>query len=116
MTWTEDVIDNEGLGRKKSKVCCIFRRAREFGESSSEEDSSDSDSSSDDDASSGADDDGRARPAGGCSHGHGSGSHRHGKRKAKRPPSPNAYEKMPNYSKKPKPTEQSGHGKSSPAS
>lgn len=44
--WTEDVVDNEHLNRKKTKICCIFTKQREFGESSSESsDSSDSDSS-----------------------------------------------------------------------
>lgn len=60
ITWAEDVVDNEGLGRKSSKVCCIYHRPREFGESSSEDDSSDSDSSSDGSDS----DDGGARMSG----------------------------------------------------
>ncbi len=34
--WGEDVVDNELLGRKKSKKCCIFHKRRKFGESSSE--------------------------------------------------------------------------------
>ena len=34
--WDEDVVDNETLGRKKSKKCCIFHKRRRFGESSSE--------------------------------------------------------------------------------
>ena len=44
--FTEDTIDNEGLGRKSSKRCCIFHKRKAFGESSSEssnESSSDSD-------------------------------------------------------------------------
>jgi hypothetical protein len=41
----EGVIDNEGLGRKSSKRCCIFHKARAFGESST--DSSDYDSADD---------------------------------------------------------------------
>lgn len=44
--WGEDVVDNEGCGKKKSKVCCIFRKQRRFDESSSES-GSDSDSSCD---------------------------------------------------------------------
>jgi len=36
--WTEDTVDNEGLGKKKSKCCCQFRKSRtELEESSSEE-------------------------------------------------------------------------------
>ncbi|MCJ1414599.1 hypothetical protein MMC32_000926 [Xylographa parallela] len=42
--WAEDVVDNEGLGRKSSKVCCIYHKPHPVGESSSE-------SSSDDDSS-----------------------------------------------------------------
>jgi len=35
--WTEDTIDNEGLGRKKSKCCCQYRKPRQnLDESSSE--------------------------------------------------------------------------------
>jgi len=105
VTWGEDVIDNEDMGRKKSKVCCIFRRARSFGESSSEESSSD-DSSSDSDSDMGHDD--RAHPTGnsrGCGdHSHHGPNHSHGRRKSrrgpKRPPSPNAYEKMPKVQRK----------------
>jgi len=106
--WAEDVVDNEGLGRKSSKVCCIYHKTRQFGESSSEEDSSSDDSGGGSDSP----DDGGARLSGGqagkrqgrghehrhgddC--GHGSG---HGKGKAKSKPSPNAYERMPKHSTK----------------
>nr|A8P353.1 RecName: Full=Type 1 phosphatases regulator YPI1 [Coprinopsis cinerea okayama7\ len=47
VTWDEDVVDNEHAGKKKSKICCIFRPTRDFGESSSSD--SDSDSSCDHD-------------------------------------------------------------------
>mmetsp|Transcript_35528 Transcript_35528/g.55491 ORF Transcript_35528/g.55491 Transcript_35528/m.55491 type:complete len:175 (-) Transcript_35528:99-623(-) len=36
--WGEDVVDNEDLGRRKSKKCCVFHKKRNFGESSSESD------------------------------------------------------------------------------
>ncbi|CAG5095803.1 Oidioi.mRNA.OKI2018_I69.XSR.g14344.t1.cds [Oikopleura dioica] len=39
--FTEDTVDNEGLGRKSTKVCCIYHKPKLFGESSSESDSSD---------------------------------------------------------------------------
>lgn len=107
--WAESVIDNEGLGRKKSKVCCIYHKPRAVGESSSEEDSSDSDSSS-------GDSDG-ARPVGGRKgrkkghkHDHGDGDDcnhdydnedGHRSSRSRRKPSPNAYEKMPKYDVKP---------------
>jgi len=89
--WGDDVIDNEGMGKKKSKVCCIYRRQRAYDESSDESDSSSDDDSEDE--------------------GH---NHRHGKncghspmrgqkgnaRDNKRSSSPNAYEKMPKPSRK----------------
>lgn len=46
VAWDEDVIDNEGSGKKKSKICCIYHKPRRFDESSDEE-SSGSDSDSD---------------------------------------------------------------------
>ncbi|KAL6871126.1 hypothetical protein J3F83DRAFT_643201 [Trichoderma novae-zelandiae] len=106
--WADDVVDNEGLGRKSSKVCCIYHRPKAVDESSDESssDSSSSDSDSDSDAGSKS-----KRPAGGehdCghSHDHGHGHHRGRKGangKKKRTPSPNAYEKIPKY--KPKETD-----------
>ncbi|KAI0707059.1 phosphatase inhibitor-domain-containing protein [Earliella scabrosa] len=65
VVWREDVVDNEGAGKKKSKICCIYHKPRSFDESSSS-DSSDSDSDSDSD-------DGRARRR--CDHDH---DHDHG--------------------------------------
>ncbi|RMZ77467.1 hypothetical protein DV738_g4374, partial [Chaetothyriales sp. CBS 135597] len=107
--WADDVIDNEGLGRKSSKVCCIYHRPRGVDESSDEDDSSSSSSSdSDGDSSNGGsdsgDDDGAARPTAaakrrqgrGCGgghdgHDHGKGKGRKGhKRGRRRKPSPNA--------------------------
>ncbi|KAF2399145.1 hypothetical protein EJ06DRAFT_557632 [Trichodelitschia bisporula] len=82
--WAEDVVDNEGMGKKSSKVCCIYHKPRGPDDESSDE-SSDSDGEDSD-----GNDDGRARPVGGGRDRHG---HNHGK--GKRKPSPNAYEKMP---------------------
>ena len=49
VTWEEDVVDNEHMNKKSSKRCCIFHKAKEFGESSSEsEDSISSDSEEED--------------------------------------------------------------------
>lgn len=72
--WSEDVVDNEGMGKKSSKgknpsrsephltelhiltnphpptVCCIYHKARPVGESSSESESSSSSSESDSDS------------------------------------------------------------------
>ncbi|KAI9714293.1 MAG: hypothetical protein M1820_000254 [Bogoriella megaspora] len=107
--WAEDVVDNEGMGKKSSKVCCIYHRTREVGESS-DEDSSDSSS----DESDSEPDTSRAHPRGqsdrrrdqGHRH-HGDSDHCHheggqnsgqqenpAKVKTKRA-TPNAYEKIP---------------------
>ncbi|KAF8896023.1 phosphatase inhibitor-domain-containing protein [Infundibulicybe gibba] len=45
VAWGEDVVDNEGCGKKKSKICCIYHKPKRFDESS-DEDSSDSDTDS----------------------------------------------------------------------
>ncbi|XP_071980705.1 E3 ubiquitin-protein ligase PPP1R11 [Engystomops pustulosus] len=34
--WTCDTVDNENLGRRSSKCCCIYEKPRAFGESSTE--------------------------------------------------------------------------------
>jgi len=39
VTWSEDVVDNEHMGKKKSKKCCIYHKPRTFGEWSDSEDS-----------------------------------------------------------------------------
>jgi len=44
--WAGDTVDNEGMGKKKSKICCIYHKPKRFDESS-DEDSSSSDSDSD---------------------------------------------------------------------
>ncbi|KAE9968937.1 hypothetical protein BLS_005599 [Venturia inaequalis] len=110
--WSEDVVDNENMGKKSSKVCCIYH-APHNAEASSGDDSS-SDSSSDSDSG----DDGAARPVGGKKnrrgrrgqkhphdhdHGKGDGESGDGNGKAKgtvRKRSPNAYEKQPTIKKK----------------
>lgn len=43
--WEDTVVDNEGCGRRSSKICCIYHRQKRFDESSDEE----SESSDDDD-------------------------------------------------------------------
>ncbi|KAF1940822.1 hypothetical protein EJ02DRAFT_445259 [Clathrospora elynae] len=112
--WAEDVIDNEGMGKKSSKVCCIYHKPRaadESSDSSSSDDSSESESESETDNST-------ARPAarvGGARgrranqhdpddcqevHAHSEGSGKAQKRsRPRRKPSPNAYEKMPKQKK-----------------
>jgi len=95
--WAEDVVDNEGMGKKKSKVCCIYHAPKGIDESSDESSSDSSGSDSD------SGDDGAARPArkNGCGPGHRHAhGHDHGNGKGNgkgkgRARSPNAYEKMP---------------------
>ncbi|WEW55628.1 Type 1 phosphatases regulator ypi1 [Emydomyces testavorans] len=116
--WAEDVVDNEGQGKKSSKVCCIYHKPRAVGESSSESDSSDSDSDSSDgdDVDNDSEvDTGEAR----LSHGSGRSSARRSRRHhdhnnrdedgahpadcgkpQKRKPKLNAYERVPKYTKK----------------
>ena len=36
ISFAEDTVDNEHLGRKSSKRCCIYHKKRPFGESSTE--------------------------------------------------------------------------------
>ena len=79
----ENVEDNEGLGRKKSKRCCIFHKEREFGESST--DSSDNESGNDSDSSSSG--------GGGFS----STKKRSGKKKERRRIARPKQSKVPNY-------------------
>lgn len=105
--WAEDVVDNEGMGKKSSKVCCIYHKPHEPGDSDSDSDSSSSDSDGD-----GEDepDLSRAQRAGGRKKGNGrqhdhgdggdGGGKGNGKHKGKgkdRNPSPNAYERQPKH-------------------
>ncbi|KAG8448504.1 hypothetical protein GDO86_015554 [Hymenochirus boettgeri] len=39
--WTCDTVDNENLGRRSSKCCCIYEKPRQFGESSTESEDED---------------------------------------------------------------------------
>ncbi|EHA17713.1 hypothetical protein ASPNIDRAFT_38674 [Aspergillus niger ATCC 1015] len=113
--WSEDVIDNEGMGKKSSKVCCIYHKSRPIGDSSSESESSDSSTSNSDTDS---DDEAAChrrtghRPPTAQGENYASSGQRlssnseertcrssHRARKTKRKPSPNAYEKMPKTTK-----------------
>lgn len=49
VVWSEGTVDNEGMGKKKSKICCIYHKPKAFDESSDESSASDdSDSQSSD--------------------------------------------------------------------
>ncbi|KAK6517242.1 Type 1 phosphatases regulator ypi1 [Arthrobotrys megalospora] len=96
VTWTEEVIDNESLDRKKTKICCIYNKPREFGESSSEESDSSSSSEEDNNRQSAGD---ISSPGGDNSSseqrkGHSCRRHKGNKQRRK-----NAYEKTPNRQK-----------------
>ncbi|XP_020602698.1 protein phosphatase 1 regulatory subunit 11-like [Orbicella faveolata] len=39
--WDESAVDNEFMGKKTSKCCCIYSKPKMFGDSSSESDSDD---------------------------------------------------------------------------
>nr|CAB3265088.1 protein phosphatase 1 regulatory subunit 11-like [Phallusia mammillata] len=39
VTWSAGTVDNENMGKKSSKCCCIYHKPRVMGESSSETDS-----------------------------------------------------------------------------
>jgi protein phosphatase 1 regulatory subunit 11 len=112
VTWDEEVVDNENMGKKSSKsmfsqtiftngiVCCIFHPQREFGESSSDESSSSSSSDSDSDGE-------RPRPRPAHNHNHPDDEpcgHSPSKRpeRPKRKTRPNAYERQSRHRKAPK--------------
>eukprot|EP00596_Hydrurales_sp_CCMP1899_P002890 CAMPEP_0119042452 /NCGR_PEP_ID=MMETSP1177-20130426/15263_1 /TAXON_ID=2985 /ORGANISM="Ochromonas sp, Strain CCMP1899" /LENGTH=91 /DNA_ID=CAMNT_0007009261 /DNA_START=177 /DNA_END=452 /DNA_ORIENTATION=+ len=41
ISWSEGTVDNENMGKKSSKRCCIFHRKKAFAESDSDESDSD---------------------------------------------------------------------------
>lgn len=43
VAWRSDTVDNEGLGKKSSKCCCIYRKPHQFNESSSDSEKEDCD-------------------------------------------------------------------------
>ncbi|KAF9155046.1 Type 1 phosphatases regulator ypi1 [Linnemannia schmuckeri] len=119
--WDDDVIDNEHLNKKKSKICCIFKRQKEFDESS-DESSSESDSDS-----SGSESDGgpvskpgkgkgNNKDEGSCGHDHSDPNHQHHHHNHRAPKKPkkrvlNEYERMPKVkSSVPRPVNQEPEG------
>ncbi|KAI8970596.1 phosphatase inhibitor-domain-containing protein [Pilobolus umbonatus] len=77
--WDENVVDNEHMNKKKTKICCIYHKPHVVGESSDES------SSSSDSQTSDSEDERKQR----CK----------GKKKNPREVSPNAYERQPVYNK-----------------
>lgn len=41
VSWTVETVDNEGMGKKKSKCCCVYQKPRSWNESSSEDENED---------------------------------------------------------------------------
>jgi len=39
--WSEGTVDNEGMGKKKSKCCCVYKKPRQNLDDSSDSDSDD---------------------------------------------------------------------------
>ncbi|CAD6188014.1 unnamed protein product [Caenorhabditis auriculariae] len=39
IVWSTDTVDNEGMGKKKSKCCCIYKKPKSWQDSSSDSDS-----------------------------------------------------------------------------
>ncbi|SCU78247.1 LAME_0A03862g1_1 [Lachancea meyersii CBS 8951] len=103
--WKEDVVDNEHMDKKKSKICCIFHPQQHFEnpeghecDHSCHDDHSDSSSSSSSSSSS----ESEAENAKGLdleSRRRARKQRRHCKLQQKRSTSPNAYEIQPDYSK-----------------
>lgn len=94
--WEEDVVDNEHLGKKKSKICCIFHPNREFGELSD---------SSDDESSDESDGEGNIIPKNKPNHDDHDccdGNHKHQKGVKRDKARPNALERQPKYENKSK--------------
>ncbi|SCU78039.1 LAFA_0A04588g1_1 [Lachancea sp. 'fantastica'] len=97
--WKEDVVDNEHLNKKKSKVCCIFHPQQNFEDTDANEcddhchehSSSSSSSSSESDAENSKKLDFESRRKA-------RKERRHRKLQQKRSSSPNAYEFQPDYS------------------
>ncbi|KAF9933753.1 Type 1 phosphatases regulator ypi1 [Linnemannia zychae] len=118
--WGEDVIDNEHLNKKKSKICCIFKKQKEFGESS-DESSSESDSDSSGSESDGGPVSGSKKPKGNsnrdngsCGHDHSDPNHHHHDHRGPKKPKKrvlNEYERMPKVkSSVPRPVNQEPEG------
>ena len=43
VSWTQETVDNEHLGKKKSKCCCVYVKPKKLGESDTESESGEND-------------------------------------------------------------------------
>ncbi|XP_059137383.1 E3 ubiquitin-protein ligase PPP1R11 isoform X2 [Peromyscus eremicus] len=78
--WTSDTVDNEHMGRRSSKCCCIYEKPRAFGESSTESDEDEEE---------------------GCGHTHCVRGHRKGRRHTTPGPTPTTPPQPPDPSQPP---------------
>lgn len=91
--WESDVVDNEHMNKKKTKICCIFHPQQEFSDeelecpSDHDHSSGSSSSSSSEDEKDLSFDERRERRV----------ARRHRKLQQNKPKSPNAYEIQPDY-------------------
>jgi len=94
----ESTVNNEGMGRKSSKRCCIFHKPRAFGESSTDSSDYDSDES-DSSSSSGGNASGHKKAAAGGGGKKKSGRKKKGGHKIARPKSDDSGSKkgVPDY-------------------
>ncbi|XP_008824731.2 E3 ubiquitin-protein ligase PPP1R11-like, partial [Nannospalax galili] len=78
--WTSDTVDNEHMGRRSSKCCCIYEKPRAFGESSTESEEEEEE---------------------GCGHTHCVRGHRKGRRHTTPGPTPTTPPQPPDPSQPP---------------
>ncbi|XP_023419327.1 E3 ubiquitin-protein ligase PPP1R11 isoform X1 [Cavia porcellus] len=78
--WTSDTVDNEHMGRRSSKCCCIYEKPRAFGESSTESEEEEEE---------------------GCGHTHCVRGHRKGRRQATPGPTPTTPPQPPDPTQPP---------------
>uniref|UniRef100_A0AAJ7UL29 E3 ubiquitin-protein ligase PPP1R11 n=1 Tax=Petromyzon marinus TaxID=7757 RepID=A0AAJ7UL29_PETMA len=78
VVWTSDTIDNEHLGRRSSKCCCVYQKPRDFGESSSDSETDEGGGSCGNAHCPHGHAHGHPDPAHGHAHGHPDPAHGHG--------------------------------------
>lgn len=78
--WTSDTVDNEHMGRRSPKCCCVYEKPRAFGESSTESEEEEEE---------------------GCGHTHCVRGHRRGRRHGTLGPTPSTPPQPPDPSQPP---------------
>lgn len=92
--WQSDVIDNEHMNKKKTKICCIFHPQQEFDDEVDHHSDCHDSSSSSSSSSSESESEKKLDPA---ERRQRRVERRHRGLKQNKPPSPNAYEIQPDY-------------------